>query len=64
VVSTVEDATSVGLSFAAILAPVLVLVGLVGLVVAWVRFRGRRRRGERPGETSHHSVSARGDSLS
>jgi hypothetical protein len=46
VVSTVEDATSAGLSFAAILAPLLVLVGLIGLAVAWFRFRRRRRRGE------------------
>ncbi|WP_315092961.1 DUF4126 domain-containing protein [uncultured Cellulomonas sp.] len=52
VVSTVEDATSVGLSFAAILAPLLVLVGLVGLVVAWFRFRARRRRVASAGPTS------------
>lgn len=45
VVSTVEDATSVGLSFAAVLAPVLVLIGLVGLVVVWFRVRARGRRG-------------------
>ncbi|NTW42826.1 MAG: DUF4126 domain-containing protein, partial [Cellulomonadaceae bacterium] len=64
VVSTVEDATSVGLSFAAILAPVLVLVGLGGLVVAWFRFRGRRRRGGGPGETSLEVSPARGDSFS
>ena len=53
VASTVEDATSVGLSFAAILAPVLVLVALVGLVIVWLRIRRRRRRGRSPGETSH-----------
>lgn len=52
VVSTVEDVTSVGLSFAAILAPLLVLVGLVGLVLVWLRFRRRRRRGGLPRETS------------
>ena len=52
VVSTVEDATSAGLSFAAILAPLLVLVGLVALVVVFLRFRARRRRGGSPGETS------------
>ena len=52
VASTVEDATSVGLSFAAILAPVLVLVALVGLVIVWFRFRARRRRGGSPGATS------------
>jgi hypothetical protein len=45
VASTVEDATSVGLSFAAILAPLLVLIALVALVVVWFRFRARRRRG-------------------
>ncbi|KQR17307.1 DUF4126 domain-containing protein [Cellulomonas sp. Leaf334] len=50
VASTVEDATSVGLSFAAILAPLLVLVALVGLVVVWLRFRRRRRRDGVPGE--------------
>ena len=44
VVSTVEDASSIGLSLAAILAPVLVLVGLVGLVWAGLRVRRRRRR--------------------
>ena len=53
VASTVEDATSVGLSFAAILAPLLVLVALVGLVIVWLRIRRRRRRGRSPGETSH-----------
>ena len=40
-VSTVEDATSVGLSCAAILAPVLVVHGPAALVV--VVFRVRRR---------------------
>ncbi|KQY22387.1 hypothetical protein ASD16_17450 [Cellulomonas sp. Root485] len=53
VASTVEDATSVGLSFAAILAPLLVLVALVGLVVVWLRIRRRRRRGRVPEGTSH-----------
>ena len=48
VASTVEDATSVGLSFAAILAPLLVLVALIGLVVVWLRIRRRRRRGRLP----------------
>ena len=53
VASTVEDATSVGLSFAAILAPLLVLVGLIGLVVVWLRFRARRRRRGSPGKPPH-----------
>ncbi|MEZ0446370.1 DUF4126 domain-containing protein [Cellulomonas sp. ICMP 17802] len=53
VVSTAEDVTSAGLSFAAILAPLLVLVGLIGLVVVWFRIRARRRRGGQPGEPSH-----------
>ena len=52
VASTVEDVTSVGLSFAAILAPLLVLVGLIGLVVVWLRIRARRRRTRGSGETS------------
>lgn len=37
VLSTIEDVTSVGLVFVAILVPVLVLVALVGLV--WAAFR-------------------------
>ena len=36
VLSTIEDVTSVGLVFAAILLPVLVLVALV--FIAWVAF--------------------------
>jgi len=52
VASTVEDVTSVGLSFAGILAPLLVLVGLIGLVVVWFRIRARRRRGRRPADTA------------
>jgi hypothetical protein len=52
VASTVEDATSVGLSFAAILAPLLVLVALIGLVVLWFRIRARRRRSRSAAETS------------
>lgn len=56
VASTVEDATSVGLSFAAILAPLLVLVALVGLVIVWFRFRARRRRGAAARETSPEVV--------
>jgi hypothetical protein len=45
VLSTFEDVTSIGLVFAAILLPVLVLVALV--LIAWVAFtlwRHRRRR--------------------
>ena len=45
VLSTIEDVTSVGLVFAAILVPVLVLVVL--LVLAWGAFRLWRRRRRR-----------------
>jgi hypothetical protein len=44
VLSTVEDIFSVGLVFAAILIPVLVLVAVVALVWAVVRIVRRRRR--------------------
>jgi Domain of unknown function (DUF4126) len=44
VLSTVEDIFSVGLVFAAILIPVLVLVAVVALVWAVVRILRRRRR--------------------
>ena len=44
VLSTVEDATSVGLVFLAILLPVLVLVAVVALAWAVVRILRRRRR--------------------
>jgi large-conductance mechanosensitive channel len=44
VLSTIEDATSVGLVFLAILLPVLVLVVVVALVWAVVRLVRRRRR--------------------
>ncbi|MFS0699532.1 DUF4126 domain-containing protein [Cellulomonas sp. 179-A 4D5 NHS] len=47
--STAEDATSVGLSFAAILAPVLVLLLLVALAAGWWRFRRRRAAGAAAG---------------
>lgn len=49
VVSTAEDAGSVILSFAALLAPLLVIVALGGIVVAFVAGirRARRRRRER-----------------
>ncbi|KHO18453.1 DUF4126 domain-containing protein [Mycolicibacterium setense] len=47
VLSTVEDVTSVGLVFAAILLPVLVLVALLALIWGAFRlWRWRRRRGE------------------
>ena len=44
VLSTVEDIFSVGLVFAAILIPVLVLVAVVALVWAVLRIMRRRRR--------------------
>jgi uncharacterized membrane protein len=48
VVSTVEDGVSVGLSFIALFAPLLVILALVVLVIGfgWLgwRIRGRRRR--------------------
>jgi hypothetical protein len=49
VVSTAEDAGSVILSFSALLAPLLVIVALGGIVVAFVAGirRARRRRRER-----------------
>lgn len=50
VLSTVEDVTSVGLVFAAILLPVLVLVGLV--LIAWAAFALWRRRRRRAAATS------------
>ncbi|MGV0806184.1 DUF4126 domain-containing protein [Mycolicibacterium setense] len=47
VLSTVEDVTSVGLVFAAILLPILVLVALLALIWGAFRlWRWRRRRGE------------------
>ncbi|WP_434744100.1 DUF4126 domain-containing protein [Micromonospora sp. SH-82] len=56
VASTAEDATSVIVSLAAILLPVLVLVFLVGLVffVAWfLRRRADRRRDRRAARQGH-----------
>jgi uncharacterized membrane protein len=50
VLSTVEDVTSVGLVFAAILLPVLVLVGLV--LIAWAAFALWRRRRRRAAATT------------
>ncbi|MCV7223468.1 DUF4126 domain-containing protein [Mycolicibacterium elephantis] len=43
VLSTVEDATSLGLVFLAILVPILVLVAVIALVWAMWRLRRRRR---------------------
>jgi hypothetical protein len=48
VLSTVEDITSVGLVFLAILVPVLVLVAVVALVWAVVAIVRRRRRRKAP----------------
>ena len=48
VLSTVEDITSVGLVFLAILVPVLVLVAVLALVWAVVRIVRRRRRKAAP----------------
>jgi Domain of unknown function (DUF4126) len=48
VVSTAEDATSLGMSLIALFAPVLVLVGLLLLVLAMVLGFRRLRRRRRP----------------
>jgi hypothetical protein len=56
VLSTVEDATSVGLVFAAILLPVLVLVVLV--LIAWAAFALWRRRRRRAAATSARNMPA------
>lgn len=42
VVSTVEDVTSVGLTLSAILAPILLLFGLIGLVLAGIMVWSRK----------------------
>jgi len=44
VLSTIEDVTSVGLVFVAILVPVLVLVALIAVLWAVVKLLRRRRR--------------------
>lgn len=44
VVSTAEDVTSTGLSFVAILIPILVIVFLIILIVFFIRWRRRRKR--------------------
>jgi Domain of unknown function (DUF4126) len=56
VASTAEDAGSLALAFTAILAPVLVLVGIVAMVVLVVVLV-RRRRAKR-GPTEHPTTSA------
>jgi hypothetical protein len=48
VLSTIEDVTSVGLVFAAILLPVLVLVGVI--LLGWAVFRILRRRRRKAAE--------------
>lgn len=56
VLSTIEDFTSVGLTFIAILIPALVLIVLIALVGAavWLLRRRRRRRPPAPADTSSH----------
>lgn len=57
VLSTIEDFTSVGLTFIAILIPALVLIVLIALVGAavWLlRRRGRRRRPPARADTNSH----------
>lgn len=51
VLSTLEDFTSVGLTFVAILVPALVLIVLIGLVWAAVSLLRRRRRRSRTART-------------
>ena len=55
VLSTIEDFTSVGLTFIAILIPALVLIVLIALVGAavWL-LRGRRRRPPARADTNSH----------
>jgi hypothetical protein len=48
VLSTIEDITSVGLVFLAILVPILVLVAVLALVWAVLRIVRRRRRKDAP----------------
>jgi hypothetical protein len=54
VLSTIEDFTSVGLTFIAILIPALVLIVLIALVGAavWLLRRRRRRRPPAPADTN------------
>ena len=56
VLSTIEDFTSVGLTFIAILIPALVLIVLIALVGAavWLLRRRRRRRPPAPADTNSH----------
>ena len=56
VLSTIEDFTSVGLTFIAILIPALVLIVLIALVWAavWLLRRRRRKRPPAPADTNSH----------
>jgi hypothetical protein len=56
VLSTIEDFTSVGLTFIAILIPALVLIVLIALVWAavWLLRRRRRKRPPTPADTTSH----------
>ena len=56
VLSTIEDFTSVGLTFIAILIPALVLIVLIALVWAavWLLRRRRRKRPPTPADTNSH----------
>lgn len=56
VLSTIEDVTSVGLTFIAILIPALVLIVLIALVWAavWLLRRRRRKRPPAPADTNSH----------
>lgn len=56
VLSTIEDFTSAGLTFVAILLPALVLIVLAGLIWAAVRLSGRRRRRRRAARTGTGEV--------
>jgi hypothetical protein len=56
VVSTVEDGASVGLSLAALFAPLITLIALVllawFLIAGWLRVRRRRRDRQRAARTA------------
>ena len=53
VASAAEDAGSVALAFAALLAPVLVLLGVILIAIFFVMFVRRRRRRVRPEPSEH-----------